>query len=52
MNFFEKKEKENPSIFLATTYTGTYHKNMPIWNYFSMKSGEIRPFFSMKNPLL
>jgi hypothetical protein len=42
MKFLEKKEKENPSIFLATTYI--LQLIIKIWRsgiIFSLKSGEI-----------
>ncbi len=44
-----KVGKNKIKIFLYSWLpTGTYHKNLAIWNFFSSKSGEFRSFFPWK----
>jgi hypothetical protein len=43
------KAQKNRILIYSWLPTGTYHKNLVIWIFFSLKSGEFGPFLLMKN---
>jgi hypothetical protein len=42
MKVGKRKEKNSSDSWLLT---GTYHKNLVVWNFFPSKFGKVGPFF-------
>jgi hypothetical protein len=47
-----KKVENNRILLYSWLPTRTYHKNLAIWNFVSLKSGEFGPFFSNERSFL
>jgi len=49
----KNKKKKRKILLYSWLPTGTtYHKNMAIWNFFSLKYGKSGPFFPRKSSVI